>query len=74
MSLSDKDLETAYFVKLLGGDLPNADEIKALAGGRLSESRIDRIVKRISDRRDRLTKPFTKYQELKANKAASRAS
>jgi hypothetical protein len=59
MSLSDKDLETLFFIKLLKTE-PTEEDLTVFAGGRLSESRVERVKKRISERSARMSAGFVK--------------
>lgn len=70
MSLSDKDIESAFFARLLTAISPSADEIVALSGAsRLSQARIDKITTRIQERATRLSGPFVKNIERRAAKS-----
>jgi hypothetical protein len=65
MSLSDKDLETLFFIKLLK-TVPSDDDLVAFADGRLSEHRLERVRKRITDRAARIAAPFERNAAKKA--------
>ncbi len=69
MSLSDKDIESAFFAKLLTTITPTTDEIVDLSGAsRLSSARIDKINARIAARAARLAAPFVKNIERRSTK------
>lgn len=59
MSLSDKDLETLFFIKILK-TTPSDEELSSFAGSRLSETRLERVKKRIEERSAKLSSGFVK--------------
>jgi hypothetical protein len=66
MALSDKDIETVYFVKTLNQLVsPNDDLIAECAGTRLSSARIERIKSRIATRAAKLAAPFQRNASKK---------
>lgn len=62
--MSDKDLETLFFLNLLKTE-PTDDQLVTLSGGRLTASRLERVRKRITDRAARLASPFAKNASKK---------
>lgn len=66
MALSDKDIETVFFLRLLENVNTSDEVIQACAGTRITDSRIERVRERIVARAKKLATPFKRNAEKKS--------